>query len=260
MCFSFNYFLVALKDFFESKYRRYNARTTNLCKRVQRSIEFRASVGFFFRLDVFRLFSLAFFDSVFDAFSRVLRRSGRCSRWRGTRTVCASGITVTLDGLAQNFDEDLRASLVNSRTTLSSSISFVLQITFDIILKGGSIGGKVSILSATSRFTTACDSEVSVPAGFSVFVEASRVWGAKRVKASQVLCIPSTEQVALTFLVGRLLASDAGPGSRVVRATLLGCVPSHSLASWEKSWIAWAAAWFGVRFVTWRLSWMYLKK
>lgn len=62
--------------------------------------------------------------------------------------------------------------------------------------------------------------------------------------------VPSSEHVGFTLLTGKLLAKDAGPGSKVVRATLLGCVPSQSLASWENNWIACAAAWFGVRFVT----------
>lgn len=47
--------------------------------------------------------------------------------------------------------------------------------------------------------------------------------------------IPSSEQVGFTLLTGKLLAKDAGPGSNVVRATLLGCVPSQSLASWENN-------------------------
>lgn len=47
--------------------------------------------------------------------------------------------------------------------------------------------------------------------------------------------IPSSEHVGLTLLTGKLLANDAGPGSKVVRATLLGCVPSQSRASWENN-------------------------
>lgn len=47
--------------------------------------------------------------------------------------------------------------------------------------------------------------------------------------------IPSSEHVGFTLLTGKLLANDAGPGSKVVRATLLGCVPSQSLASWENN-------------------------
>lgn len=43
--------------------------------------------------------------------------------------------------------------------------------------------------------------------------------------------VPSSEHVGFTLLTGKLLANDAGPGSKVVRATLLGCVPSQSLAS-----------------------------
>ena len=62
--------------------------------------------------------------------------------------------------------------------------------------------------------------------------------------------IPSSELVELTLFTGRLLANDVCPGSIVVRATLLGCVPSHSLASCENNCIACAAAWFGVRLVT----------
>lgn len=61
--------------------------------------------------------------------------------------------------------------------------------------------------------------------------------------------VPSSEQVGFTFFTGRLLDKDAEPDSKVVLATLLGCVPSHSRASWENNWMAWAAAWFGVRFV-----------
>lgn len=34
--------------------------------------------------------------------------------------------------------------------------------------------------------------------------------------------IPSSEHVGFTFLTGKLIAKDAGPGSKVVRATLLG--------------------------------------
>lgn len=49
------------------------------------------------------------------------------------------------------------------------------------------------------------------------------------------VAIPSSEHVGFTLLTGKLLAKDAGPGSKVVRATLLGCVPSHSLASWENN-------------------------
>lgn len=47
----------------------------------------------------------------------------------------------------------------------------------------------------------------------------------------------------LPFSLFLLLKSDC------VLATLVGCA-SQSLASWEKSWIACAAAWFGVRFFT----------
>ena len=65
--------------------------------------------------------------------------------------------------------------------------------------------------------------------------------------------LPSTEHVGLTFLFGKLLASDAGPGSRFVLATLLGCTPSHNLASWENKLIAWAAASFAVRFESWKI-------
>lgn len=61
---------------------------------------------------------------------------------------------------------------------------------------------------------------------------------------------PSTEHVGLTFLFGKLLANEAGPGSRVVLATLLGCTASHNLASWENKLMARAAASFAVRFAT----------
>lgn len=60
------------------------------------------------------------------------------------------------------------------------------------------------------------------------------------VKLILILIVPSTEQVeGLTlFLFGRLLAREAGPGSRVVLGTLLGCTLSQSLASWENKFMA----------------------